>query len=98
MVAPPGGVLVTAKMAFVQFQRCDICRRNHDSGNKHVYSAAHKSNVQRIIRKFKDKVRIQLVHVKSDSLCTGWVSDNWVFPWLCCMEIHQHKTWSLSKH
>ncbi|KAK2174839.1 hypothetical protein NP493_772g02048 [Ridgeia piscesae] len=43
-------------MAFVQFQRCDICRRNHDSGNKHVYSAAHRSNVQRIIRKFKDKV------------------------------------------
>ncbi|KAI0235528.1 hypothetical protein LSAT2_013970 [Lamellibrachia satsuma] len=43
-------------MSFVQYKRCEICCKNHNSGNKHIYSASHKSNVERLIKKFKDKV------------------------------------------
>ena len=52
--------LLFTNMAFVQFQRCDICCKNHNAGSKHIYSQCHSSNVTKICKKFKDKVRTRL--------------------------------------
>ena len=42
--------------SFVQFERCDLCRRNHTQGRKHVYSEKHQEIIKNILQKFKKKV------------------------------------------
>ena len=48
--------------SFVQFERCDLCRRNHTQKWKHVYNKKHQEIVKNILHKFKKKVRFYVVN------------------------------------
>jgi hypothetical protein len=38
------------------FQFCNVCRRNHNLGRKHIYSKKHCANAKHILNKYGKKV------------------------------------------
>ena len=41
---------------------CDVCRRNHEQGKKHIFSNHHKDKLAKILTKFSKKVRRFSMH------------------------------------
>ena len=40
------------------YQFCALCRQNHNTGKKHIYTKKHKTNLHNTLKKFLKKVSI----------------------------------------
>ncbi|XP_074652504.1 centrosomal AT-AC splicing factor-like isoform X2 [Tubulanus polymorphus] len=81
----------SSNTSFVQFQRCVLCRRNHNQGKKHVYSKHHQETLKRMLRKFEIKVNEALKTLDRpiiEDLCWGNGVKFWCY--FCQEEFEVH--------
>lgn len=46
--------------SFIQYQRCSLCRVNHNKGKKHIYSKKHVETLDDVMMKLAAKVSVIL--------------------------------------
>eukprot|EP00058_Branchiostoma_floridae_P009229 XP_002594717.1 hypothetical protein BRAFLDRAFT_114632 [Branchiostoma floridae] len=77
------------------FNYCDVCRRHHSQGRKHVYSRTHRDNINAIINKYGKKVKIAKPVLKHPVVESG-VNDENFWCYFCGCEVKKHDTTTTS--
>ncbi|CAH1242036.1 CCDC84 [Branchiostoma lanceolatum] len=73
------------------FQYCEVCRRHHSQGRKHVYSRTHRDNINAIINKYGKKVKAAKPVLKHPVVDSGVNEENfWCY--FCGCEVKKHDT------
>ncbi|XP_066300788.1 centrosomal AT-AC splicing factor-like [Branchiostoma lanceolatum] len=77
------------------FQYCEVCRRHHSQGRKHVYSRTHRDNINAIINKYGKKVKAAKPVLKHPVVDSGVNEENfWCY--FCGCEVKKHDTTAIS--
>ncbi|XP_078581720.1 centrosomal AT-AC splicing factor-like [Branchiostoma floridae x Branchiostoma japonicum] len=77
------------------FNYCDVCRRHHSQGRKHVYSRTHRDNINAIVNKYGKKVKIAKPVLKHPVVESG-VNDENFWCYFCGCEVKKHDTTTTS--
>ncbi|XP_078661363.1 centrosomal AT-AC splicing factor-like [Branchiostoma floridae x Branchiostoma belcheri] len=73
------------------FKYCEVCRRHHSQGRKHVYSRTHRDNINAIINKYGKKVKTAKPVLKHPVVDSGVNEENfWCY--FCGCEVKKHDT------
>lgn len=57
-----------AESVKVKWRFCSICRRNHDEGRKHIFTAGHKAKLSTLMTKFIKKVSMLTISSENGTL------------------------------
>ena len=44
------------------YSHCELCRRHHDEGRRHIYQRKHKERLKEVLGKFAEKAGIAVVY------------------------------------
>ncbi|XP_077990479.1 centrosomal AT-AC splicing factor-like [Glandiceps talaboti] len=73
------------------FQFCEVCRRNHDQGRKHIYTKRHADRIKLILQKLKDKVKTAKAALREPSISSEQSLHSvkcWCY--ICSEEVPRH--------